>query len=94
MLCGTSSGCLLPAPLYVLGEGGVLAYEEDLLEGQVLGHREAGHDDLVQLVGRFDVEDADHPSLAGDLVERDDLTCLHRSEGGFCLLFSDLPELI
>jgi hypothetical protein len=28
------------------------------------------------------------------LIERDDLTCLHRSEGGFCLLFPDLPELI
>jgi hypothetical protein len=33
-------------------------------------------------------------ALAGDLLERDYLTCLHRSEGGFCLLFSDLPELI
>jgi hypothetical protein len=32
--------------------------------------------------------------LAGDLVERDDLTCLYRSEGGFCLFLPDLPELI
>jgi hypothetical protein len=67
VLCGTSSGCLLPASPYDFGEGSVVSYGEDLLEGQVLGHREAGHYCLVQLVGRFDVEDADHPPLAGDL---------------------------
>ena len=39
--------CLLSASPYVFGEGGVLAHGEDLLEGQVFGHREAGHDDLV-----------------------------------------------
>ncbi len=51
VLCGMSSGYLLPASPYIFAEGSVLSYGEYLLEGQVLGHREVGHYYLVQLVG-------------------------------------------
>lgn len=70
VLCGmspklpTTSAALC---LRQFGKGGVLAHGEDLLKGQVFGHREAGHYYLIQLVGRFDVENADHPPLDGDL---------------------------
>jgi hypothetical protein len=70
VLCGASSGCLLPPSPYIFGERGVLSY------------------------GCFGVEDAVNASLAGDLVELHYPACLHRFEGGFCLLFPDLPELI
>jgi hypothetical protein len=57
----------------------------------MVAHRGAGHDYLVQLVCGLDIEDADDPSLAGDLIERGDLARLYRPEGSLGLL---LPELV
>ena len=54
--CRLCLGYLLPASPYIFGEGGALSYSEHLLTGQVLGHWEAGHYYLVQLVRSLDVE--------------------------------------
>jgi hypothetical protein len=59
----------------------------------MLGYREAGHDDLVQLVGGPDVQYPDHAPLSGDFVDRHGLASFRGSEGGFGLLLPLVPEL-
>ena len=64
---------LLPALHYVAREGFVLAYRYDLFYFQVAGYWHIGHQDLTQLIGRFDVHNPYHSPLPRDLVKRDDL---------------------
>src|SRR3712207_1112920 len=84
----------LPALAYVVGEGRVLPYREDLLEGQVVTHRQGAHHDLVELIVRLDLHDADDPALPGDLVQALDDPGLQRAERRLRLTLPLVPELV
>src|SRR3712207_25718 len=84
----------LPALAYVVGEGRVLPYREDLLEGQVVTHRQGAHHDLVELIVRLDLHDADDPALPGDLVQALDDPGLDRAECRLRLTLPLVPELV
>jgi hypothetical protein len=87
-------GLLFPAPPFVFGEEGVFAYGEDLLELHVVGYREAGHKDLIQLVTGLDIEDRDNAPLSDDLAKCGDLAYLHRPEGRFGPFLPGVSELV
>lgn len=91
-LLGLSSRA--PALADILGESCVLAHGHDLGELEVVGYREASHDDLVQLVGGFHVQNGEHPPLPGDFVDRHNLAGFHGLQSGFGLLLPLVPELV
>src|SRR5918994_4971458 len=89
----SSGRMLLPAPPYVVREGFILAYREDLFQPQVVRHRQGAHPDPVQLVVGLHIQHRQHAPLPADLVEphhRAGLFCRQRRLG---LLLPALPQL-